>query len=40
MPVIEMGRKVGEGRPSWYRGSEYLYNELMKYQEDHPELKT
>ncbi len=40
MPVIEMGRKVGEGRPYWYRGSEYLYNELMKYQEEHPELKT
>ena len=39
-PVVEMGRKVGGGRPQWYSKSEYLYNELMKYLEEHPELVT
>jgi hypothetical protein len=38
-PIVEEGRRQ-MGYPRWMSESEYLYNELMKYIEEHPELKT
>jgi hypothetical protein len=38
-PIIEEGRRQS-GYPRWLSESEYLYNELMKYIDKHPELKT
>lgn len=38
-PIIEEMRR-GMGWPRYLSESEYLYNELMKYIEEHPELKT
>ena len=38
-PIIEDARKQ-MGYPRYLSESEYLYNELMKYIEKHPELKT
>jgi hypothetical protein len=38
-PVVLEGR-VKENAPRWLSETEYLYNELMKYIEDHPELRT
>ena len=39
IPIIEDGReKTGIRR--WYSETEYLYNELMKYMEEYPELAT
>jgi len=39
IPIIEEGR-MEFGAPRWFSETEYLYNELMKYLEEHPELKT
>jgi hypothetical protein len=38
-PIIEEGRRQ-TGYPRWLSESEYLYNELMKYIKEHPELAT
>ena len=38
-PIIEEARKQ-MGFPRYLSESEYLYNELVKYLEKHPELKT
>jgi hypothetical protein len=38
-PIIDEGRRQS-GYPRWLSESEYLYNELMKYIDEHPELKT
>jgi hypothetical protein len=38
-PIVEEGRSQ-MGYPRWMSESEYLYNELMKYIEEHQELKT
>jgi hypothetical protein len=37
--IVEEGRRE-LNLPRWYSETEYLYNELMKYIEEHPELKT
>jgi len=39
VPIIEEGRRA-MSLPRWYSETEYLYNELMKYIDEHPELKT
>ena len=39
IPILEEGRREFDS-PRWYSETEYLYNELMKYIEEHPELKT
>jgi len=39
VPIIEEGRRA-MSLPRWYSETEYLYNELMRYLEEHPELKT
>ena len=39
VPIVDDGRREFN-LPRWYSESEYLYNELMKYIEEHPELKT
>jgi hypothetical protein len=39
IPIVEEGR-IELNLPRWYSETEYLYNELMKYLEEHPELKT
>jgi hypothetical protein len=39
MSWIEEGRKERDYR-RWWSEAEYLYNELMKYIEEHPELAT
>ena len=36
---IEEGREINDF-PRWMSEAEYLYDELMKYVEEHPELKT
>ena len=36
---IEDGREKGNFK-RWMSEAEYLYNDLMKYLEEHPELKT
>ena len=38
-PIIEEGREYYNA-PRWLSETEYLYNELMKYMEEHPDLKT
>ena len=38
-PIVEEGREHWYG-PNWIKDIEYLYNELMKYAEEHPELET
>jgi len=38
-PAIEEGRRA-MGFPRWMSETEYLYDELMRYLEKHPELKT
>ena len=38
-PAIEEGRRA-MGFPRWMSETEYLYGELMRYLEKHPELKT
>jgi len=38
-PVIDEGRRA-MGYPRWMSETEYLYDELMRYLEKHPELKT
>ncbi len=38
-PIVEEGREHWYG-PGWIKDIEYLYNELMKYAEEHPELET
>jgi len=38
-PIIEEGRRA-MGFPRWMSETEYLYGELMRYLEKHPELKT
>jgi hypothetical protein len=38
-PVVDEARELYDD-PGAFGQAEYLYNELMKYLEDHPELKT
>jgi len=38
-PIVEEARENWYG-PGFLIQTEYLYNELMKYSEEHPELKT
>lgn len=38
-PTIDEGRRV-LGMPRWMSETEYLYDELMRYLEKHPELKA
>ncbi len=39
LPIIDEGRK-SMNLPRLYSETEYLYNKLMNYIEEHPELKT
>ena len=36
--ILEMREK--QNLPTYFSGFEYLYNELLKYREEHPELAT
>ena len=38
-PIVEDGRRAW-GHKRWLSESEYLYNELMSYLKEHPELDT
>ena len=38
-PIVEEAREHWYG-PIFLMGTEYLYNELMKYSEEHPDLET
>ena len=38
-PIIDELREF-HNYPRWMSETEYLYNELMKYLDEHPELKT
>jgi hypothetical protein len=38
-PIIEDGRRLW-GYRRWWSESEYLYNELIRYVKEHPELET
>ena len=37
--IVKEGREHGYG-PGWLMETEYLYNELVKYLEEHPEFET
>jgi hypothetical protein len=40
LPIVEEGRRTLVGNKRWWSESEYLYNELMRYLGEHPELDS